>query len=213
MTAARTGRVREIPCGTAEAEWLAVWYRVVCGLPAARGCDARLEVVEAIERDGFMWYGEYDDVGNVIRCAESGNGIDALATLLHEVAHFAQNPRHRRDHGYSWRRAFVALCAELTGVDPTPIADRVQRDLRRGDMPRREALDFAATHMLWAAGPTVYDHDGDLHAWCGTRSFVLPRGSVRSFRRARQHETALTIKCPTKGKRRRVRRDDGPVYR
>lgn len=116
------------------ASWLHAWYDVVADLPAARGCDARLVVVEKILIDGELMFGIFDIEENEITVAISDTPEVMLSTLIHEVAHVASNPRHRRFHGYSWRRTFGQLLAELTGIRH---AERLADSWRRSPRQRK----------------------------------------------------------------------------
>lgn len=173
------------PPGTAL--WLHVWYSVIRALPAARGCDAELRVqakpVETTD-PGVLRIGEFewisDRKGRIT--VAIGRPHIMLATLVHEVAHFAQNPRHvRRDHGYSWRRTFVRLCYELTGYDPAADAElfRLYDERGRWMRPklrptRADALDEAVERTVAEAEPMLRRASDKLQAWIGAKCFTVP---------------------------------------
>lgn len=167
--------------------WLHVWYAVVRGLPAARGCHAELRVQPqpvSTPEPGIVRLGEFQWVNDTR--ARITVSIDRphvmLATLIHEVAHFAQNSRHvRRDHGYSWRRALARLCHDLTGSDPAADAavsrcyDERGRALRPKLRPTRmEALDEAVERTIAEAQPWLRRDGNDLEAWIGAKRFTVP---------------------------------------
>lgn len=168
--------------------WLFVWYAVVRALPAARGCDADLRVQKApvtTPEPGIVRLGEFEWVteqkARITVAIERPHVM--LATLIHEVAHFAQNSRHvRRDHGYSWRRALARLCHDLTGYDPAADAELFRLYDERGRLmrpklrpTRMEALDEAVERTIAEAQPWLR-RDGDmLEAWIGQNRFTVPR--------------------------------------
>lgn len=149
-------------CGEA---WIRGWYEVVRRLEASWGCDAELVVFsEPIdEPSGTTWYGAYHVGKNVLSVAVTPSPWDSLATILHEVAHFAANPRHRRHHGYSWRRCYAEIVKELAGIDILPLASKYRRDCRTHgttNVSRTSALDVVVTRLLTEARPKILIRPG-----------------------------------------------------
>lgn len=125
-----------------------MWYAIVRHMPEAWGCDAELRVIEEVqELDDYALFGSYDPGANVITVAVVGDPYETLATLIHEIAHYAANPRHQRHHGYSWRRCYVELVRAITGVDPLPVA-REYRSHRPTTTSKQAALDVGAHEAL-----------------------------------------------------------------
>lgn len=153
-------------------QWARTWYKVICGLSSSYGCDARLTVLPAPIQDGdATLHGHISDDRQHITCALE-EPSEVIGTLVHEVAHFAQNPRHRREHGYSFRRMMIAITEELTGVD-------ISYEVRwlcahnRG-LCRRAALDLACVN-------TILRKDPRLDTWSDPLA-VVARMGPRMFR-------------------------------
>lgn len=153
--------------------WLRIWYRVICALPASMGCDATLVLNRAsdVDADGYVLHGMFqwlDETRSRITCTLDRDVIESVGTLVHEVAHFAQNQRHAKAHGYSWRRAVRAICADLTGTDPLALATEIRRQHK---FSRREALDTAVYHLLLNGQIGLVRHPaGGFEAFAGKRT-------------------------------------------
>lgn len=166
--------------------WLRIWYHVICQLPASWGCDAHLVIDDGpvMLPDGTSVHGTTAMVKGVytIHVSQEVDHHDSLATLIHEVAHVAANPRHKRHHGYSWRRALAEICRELTGEDPTPRAIDLRRRMRATmePPPRSEVLDVAVTELLVRNGPWLYwcERRQRMEAWMGERRYLVPASKL-----------------------------------
>jgi len=142
----------ETPYLVEKERWLRAWYDVLRTLPSARGLKSDLWVLEQPpqEADAEV-FGHYDDRDRSITVYVVPNDYEMVATLLHEMAHALGNLRHRRHHGYSWRRKFAELAWELLGMDPLPVADQFRKigpDNGKKNPSRQSALDGAVLALL-----------------------------------------------------------------
>lgn len=139
---------------------LRAWYEMLRRFPAAYGCDAELVVLPAVVEigDGVSCYGSFHPIKNIISVALLDNPYETLGTLFHEIAHAASNPRHRRHHGYSWRRQYSDLFEQVTGVALLPLATGYRRKAHAelGVRPSRmTALDILCVVTLTGLRPYV----------------------------------------------------------
>jgi hypothetical protein len=151
--------------------WIRGWYEVIRRLPSAQ-CDAELTIWEwpICNPEIGDITGLYDPFDHVIAIARCPNPYDEIATVLHEVAHAASNQRHSRHHGYSWRRKYIAIAAELFSDDPLPVASVLTSGLR-GRRDRREVLDSAILMLVTAHMPRLtVAPDGQVEAMVGGRT-------------------------------------------
>jgi hypothetical protein len=132
--------------------WLTAWYDVLRSLPSAHmvRCSVTLDPPPETDDAGTI-YGTYDERYQTIAVCALPNPYEVLGTLMHEMAHAMGNQRHRRHHGYSWRRAFSRLTEELVGIDPLPVAEEMRdfgTDQGVRHAGRQAALDWAVIHLL-----------------------------------------------------------------
>jgi hypothetical protein len=153
--------------------WIEGWYRIIA---AHTSCESILAPVpsrpvphestgRSLSSDDIE-LGCYDGDRNTIYVQDTVNPYNDLATILHEVAHYHQNQRHHRAHGYSWRREFVEICSFVFGVDPLPLA----RECRARGRSWMEALDVAALALAIRDRPVLTKLDDRWRGVIGGRT-------------------------------------------
>lgn len=131
--------------------WLHRWYEKIRDTPSAYGCDASLVVME--RSNSMHFHGWFDHPSNRIGIVIDPIPATMLATLVHEVAHWAAESRHKRKHGYRWRRTCAAIAFELTGVRVGGAAERWRHENRLRWHPRpnrQDALDLTLESVFRA---------------------------------------------------------------
>lgn len=149
--------------------WLNAWRDILWNAP---GNDAmpRVDVIKpAASYRGPL--GKFLPGLHIVRLYPGNNQFDALATLVHELAH-AWAPHERRHHGPKWRETFAALFEWLTGyefhLDQLPaqtreLRDRVGKGDRMGDNLMSQVMDASITLKLEELAPNIWhrlDSDG-----------------------------------------------------
>lgn len=143
-------------------------------LPSATGCDADLVVLPSPldVPGGGVCVGSFHPGQNTIAVALLPNPYETIGTLLHEVAHFAANPRHKRHHGYSWRWQYRGLAEDLLGRGKLlPLASyrrQCHADLGRW-FSRQGALDVLVVVALTEARAHVQISPEQVTAVVGRR--------------------------------------------